>query len=136
MSIIYDPLEVTVAGGSAEVNTLVYGVVQNALDEAGFTDIAVSSPHGDVSVDTAQVPSLLDIIRAKNPSMFDTPIRVCQVAPADAVANMANGDSISAAIANTVYSGALDEAVVEEVAAVYIEGDDSGEEVPGDDIPF
>ena len=135
MSIIYDPLEVTVSGGSAEVNTLVYGVVQNALDEAGFTDVDVSSPHGDASVDIAQMPSLLDIVRAKNPSMFDTPIKVSQVAPADAIANMANGDSLSAAIANTVYSGTLDEAVVNEVAAVYIETDDVPAELE-EDAPY
>jgi len=134
MSIIYDPLEVTVAGGSAEVNTLVYGVVQNALDEAGFTDIAVNSPHGDVSVDTASVPTLLDLVRAKNPSMFDTPIRVTQVAPADQVANMANGDTVAAAIANTVYSGALDAAVVEEVSVAIVEEDGSSD--LDDDAPY
>jgi hypothetical protein len=134
MSIIYDPLEVTVAGGSAEVNTLVYGVVQNALDEAGFTDIAVNSPHGDVSVDTASVPTLLDLVRAKNPSMFDTPIRVTQVASADQVANLANGDTVAAAIANTVYSGALDAAVVEEVSVAIVEEDGSSD--LDDDAPY
>lgn len=133
MSIIYDPLEVTVSGGSAEVNTLVYGVVQNALDEAGFTDVTAHSVvHADASVDTAQMPTLLDLVRAKNPSMFDTPVKVTQVASADQVANLANGDSIACAIANTVFAGALDQAVVEEVAAVYIEGDVEVEE----DAPY
>lgn len=135
MSIVFDPLEVTVAGGSAEVNTLVYGVVQNALDEAGFTDIAVNSPHGDVSVDTAQMPSLLDIVRAKNPSMFDTPVKVTQVVPADAVAALANGDSVAAAIANTVYSGVFDQSVVEEAAAVFIETDEIPAELE-EDAPY
>jgi hypothetical protein len=135
MSLVYDPLEVTVAGGSAEINTLVYGVVQNALDEAGFTDLSVSSVHGDASVDTAQVPTLLDLVRAKNPSMFDTPIKITQVASADQIANLANGDSVAAAIANTVFSGALDEAVVAEAAAVYIESDDVPAELE-EDAPY
>ena len=64
-----DPIEVSVTGGSIETNTLVFGVVQAALDEAGFTEVTVQSPHGDAAVEPSEMPSLLDLIRTKNPSM-------------------------------------------------------------------
>jgi hypothetical protein len=130
-----DPIEVTVAGGTIEANTLVYGVVQTALDEAGFTDITVKSPHGDAECDAAEMPSLLDLIRTKNPSMFDMPVRVTQHASMDAVGALPNAGATAAAIATVVYGGVLDEAVVEEAAMIYVEEDTPGEEVP-DDIPF
>lgn len=136
MSTHIDPLEVTISGGTAETNTLVSGVVQTALDEAGFTDITVNSPHGDAGVDEDAMPSLLDIIRVKNPDMFDTPIKINQHVSADAIANLPNVSATAAAIANAVYAGVLDAAVVEEVAAVFIEEEGVVNDAVQDDIPF
>ncbi len=130
-----DPVEVAITGGTVEANTLVYGVVQAALDEAGFTEIQLSSPHGDVEVDVAGMPSLLDLIRTKNPSMFDMPVKVVQHASVDAVSALNNAGATAAAIATVVYGGTLDEAVVAEAGMVFVE-EDGPEEVVELDLPF
>lgn len=133
-----DPVEVSVSGGTIEANTLVYGVVQAALDEAGFTDVTVQSPHGDAAVEPSEMPTLLDLIRTKNPSMFDMPVKVTQHASMDAVGQLPNAGATAAAIATVVYGDVLDESVVEEAGMIYVEEDVAqGQEEPlPDDIPF
>jgi hypothetical protein len=135
MSTQIEPLEVTVTGGTAETNTLVYGIVQTALDDAGFTDIIATSPHAEAVCESAQMPSLLDLVRLKNPSMFDTPVRVSQHLSADAAAALPNAGAVAAAIAATVYGGVLDESVAAEAAMVFISDDGTPVEEP-EDIPF
>jgi hypothetical protein len=132
-----DPVEVTVTGGSVEVNTVVYGVVQAALDEAGFTEVTVQSPHGDAAVEPSEMPSLLDLIRTKNPSMFDVPVKVTQHASMDAVGQLPNAGATAAAIATVVYGGVLDEAVADEAAMAWVEEPEPTDVEPlPDDIPY
>ncbi len=83
-----DPLEVVVQGGSIEANTVVYGVVQSALSDAGFTEVAVSSPQGVKAAHVGKVPTMLDVVRASRPELFATPISVRQNAPLEEVGSL------------------------------------------------
>jgi hypothetical protein len=104
-----DALEVIVQGGPVEVNAVVYGVVQHALSEAGFTEVTVHSPEGDTEAVVGEIPSLLDVLRADRPTIFDTPITVKQNAHADDVLKMCdNPDNLD--IGRIVY-GTTDAAV-------------------------
>jgi hypothetical protein len=136
MSTQKDPLEVIVQGGSIEANTLVYGVVQASLNDAGFTDVTVHSPQGNVEADFSEMPSLLDVVRANRPHLFDTPIKVTQNAHADDVLLLSTEDPGKIGIARIVYGGdqeavvvAVEEEVVEE------ELDDFADRTP-EDIPY
>lgn len=140
MSTQKDPLEVIVQGGDVEANTLVFGVVQHALDNAGFTDVTVHSPQGNAPCDVEEVPSLLDIVRANRPHLFDTPIRVEQRARAEDVLDMSTTNPGQIGLAKVVYGGGLEEAGV--VASVEIEveeameRDDFADAEQPDDIPY
>jgi hypothetical protein len=136
MSTQKDPLEVIVQGGSIEANTLVYGVVQASLNDAGFTDVTVHSPQGNVEADFSEMPSLLDVVRANRPHLFDTPIKVTQNAHADDVLLLSTEDPGKIGIARIVYGGdqeavvvAVEEEVIEE------ELDDFADRTP-EDIPY
>ena len=83
-----DPLEVIVQGGSIEASTVVYGVVQTALSDAGFTEVTVSSPQGDKAAHAGRIPTMLDVVRASRPELFATPIRVKQNAPLEEVGSL------------------------------------------------
>jgi hypothetical protein len=109
MSSQKDPLEVIVQGGPVDVNAVVYGVVQHALSEAGFTEVTVHSPEGNKDAIVGEVPSLLDVLRADRPTIFDTPITVKQNAHADDVLQMCD-DPDNLDIGRIVY-GTTDAAV-------------------------
>ncbi|WP_144106753.1 hypothetical protein [Paraburkholderia sp. BCC1886] len=113
MSNQHAPLEVLVQGGDVETSALVYGVVQNALTEAGFTDITVESPQGDTEANVSQIPSLLDLVRTERPALFDTPIAVKQIATPEEVVAFAVDHPDTLGIASVVYG--TDPAVVEEI---------------------
>ncbi|MGF6604684.1 hypothetical protein P3T23_009440 [Paraburkholderia sp. GAS448] len=88
MNVEGDPLEVIVQGGSVEANTVVYGVVQGALSDAGFTGVTVSSPQGDRAAHVGMIPTMLDAVRASRPELFATPISVKQHAPLEEVGSL------------------------------------------------
>lgn len=137
MSIDIEPIEVTVSGGSVEANTVIYGVVQAALDVAGFTEVTCQSAHGDATAEPSEVLSLLDLIRIKNPSMFDIPVKVIQHAGMDAVGQLPNAGATAAAIAAVVYGGTLDAAVADEAAMAFVEEPEPSDAEPlPDDLPF
>jgi len=75
-----DPVKVIVTGGSYGANTLVFGVVHDALKKAQFHQVR---PHisetlwGPTSV-TRRVESLLDICRCIHPDLFNTPVEITQ----------------------------------------------------------
>jgi hypothetical protein len=106
----------------------VFGVVQHALDTAGFTDVTVRSPQGDAECVTGDVPTMLDIVRANRPQLFETPIRVTQNAHADDVMAVSTQDPDNLGIAKTVY-GTEEAVVVEAVAEEVPEIDDFAERV-------
>lgn len=136
MSTQKDPLEVIVQGGNVEANTLVFGVVQHALDNAGFTDVTVHSPQGAAPCDVEEVPTMLDVVRASRPHLFDTAIRVEQRSRAEDVLSMSTDDQLG--IAKVVYGGGLEEAGVvttEEVELVE-ERDDFADADQPEDIPY
>jgi hypothetical protein len=83
-----DPLEVIVQGGSIEANTVVYGVVQNALSNAGFTEVTVSSPQGDTAALVNKVPTMLDVVRASRPELFATRVTVKQNVPLEEIGSL------------------------------------------------
>jgi hypothetical protein len=112
MSTQKDPLEVIVQGGSIEANTLVFGVVQASLNDAGFTDVSVHSPQGSVECDFSEIPTLLDVVRANRPHLFDTPITVTQNAHADDVLLLSTEDPGKIGIAKIVYGGDQEAIVV------------------------
>lgn len=73
-----DSVKVTIAGGSYGANTLVFGVVHDALKKAQFRHVSpyivgVSDPPGERRID-----SLLDVCRAIHPDLFSTPVQVEQ----------------------------------------------------------
>ncbi|SAK59051.1 hypothetical protein AWB81_01785 [Caballeronia arationis] len=109
MSSQKDPLEVIVQGGPVDVNAVVYGVVQHALSEAGFTEVTVHSPEGNVDAVVGEIPSLLDVLRVERPAIFDTPITVKQNAHADDVLKMCD-DPDNLDIGRIIY-GTTDAAV-------------------------
>lgn len=88
MNIEGDPLEVIVQGGSVDANTMVYGVVQGALSDAGFTAVTVSSPQGDRVAHVGRIPTMLDAVRASRPELFATPISVKQHARLEDVGSL------------------------------------------------
>jgi hypothetical protein len=137
MSTQKDPLEVIVQGGPIETNTLVFGIVQNALQDAGFTDVSVHSPQGNVECDFTEMPSLLDVVRANRPHLFDTPLRVTQNAHADDVLLLSTDDPGKTGIAKIVYGG--DQAAViitEEPEEIEVELDDFAERPESEDIAY
>jgi hypothetical protein len=128
-----DPLKVIVRGGPIEANAVVYGVVQNALSEAGFTDISVSSPQHDSEAILGEIPSLLDVLRAERPTLFDTPISVEQIAHADEVLTLTVNDPDNLGIARVVYG--TDPAIVEEAVEAHAPAtDDFAEPALQDDL--
>jgi hypothetical protein len=135
-----DPLEVIVQGGDVEANTLVFGVVQHALDNAGFTDVSVHSPQGDVPCDVEEVPTLLDVVRANRPHLFDTPIRVEQRALGEDVLAMSTDDPGAIGLAKVVYGGGLEEAgvvaTVEAEVLQAMERDDFADPVQDEDVAY
>jgi hypothetical protein len=82
------PLEVIVQGGSIEASSMVYGVVQHALSEAGFTEVTASSPQGSKAAHVEKIPTMLDAVRAARPELFETPVCVRQEASAEDVASL------------------------------------------------
>jgi hypothetical protein len=82
------------------------------------------------------MPSLLDVVRANRPHLFDTPIKVTQNAHADDVLLLSTEDPGKIGIARIVYGGdqeavvvAVEEEVIEE------ELDDFADRTP-EDIPY
>jgi len=73
------PLEVEVRGGDEITNTLVYGVVQTSLRDAGFVKVKAVHPYGDA--DSAREPEmsgLLGVLHVTHPKLFTAPITVKQ----------------------------------------------------------
>jgi hypothetical protein len=75
-----DPVKVVVQGGGYGANTLVYGVVYDALHKAGFRSLTPSwsAQVGMLDRDQTRIPSLLDICRSIHPQLFATPVQVSQ----------------------------------------------------------
>jgi hypothetical protein len=75
-----EPVKVTVAGGSYGANTLVYGVIHDALHKAGFRALSPSwsAMAGMLDRDKTRIASLLDICRSIHPDLFNTPVAVAQ----------------------------------------------------------
>ncbi|MBB5409173.1 hypothetical protein HDG34_003114 [Paraburkholderia sp. HC6.4b] len=88
MNVEGDPLEVIVQGGSIDANTVVYGVVQGALSDAGFTGVTVSSPQGERAAHVGRIPTMLDALRVSRPELFATPINVKQQACVEEVGSL------------------------------------------------
>lgn len=79
MDEILDPVKVTVTGGSYGANTLVFGVVHDALHKAGFNQLSPRNMAGfSGGQDGQRIPSLLDICRSIHPHLFYTPVEVKQ----------------------------------------------------------
>lgn len=74
-----DPVRVVITGGGYGANTLVMGVVHDALCSAGFRQVMPHGPRGFAeSHDKKRVASLLDICRCIHPDLFNTPVEVVQ----------------------------------------------------------
>ena len=75
-----EPVKVTVAGGSYGANSLVFGVVHDALHKAGFSQVSPRSMSSGFidGQDAKRIPSLLDICRCIHPHLFYTPVDVRQ----------------------------------------------------------
>jgi hypothetical protein len=74
-----EPVKVTVSGGGYGANTLVFGVLHDALCNAGFNKVspaAIRSFNGQT--DHKRIPSLLDVCRSIHPDLFNTPVDVQQ----------------------------------------------------------
>lgn len=136
MSTQKDPLEVIVQGGPIEANTLVFGVVQNALNDAGFTDVSVRSPQGTVDANLSEMPTLLDVVRANRPHLFDTAIRVTQLAHADDVLLLSTEDPGRTGIATVVYGGDEEAVVLTVVEEVVEELDDFADAPQDEDVTY
>lgn len=72
-----DPVKITVAGGGYGANTLVFGVVHDALVKAGFHSVRPSEMRG-FNEDAGRMTSLLDVVRSIHPHLFYTPVHVHQ----------------------------------------------------------
>lgn len=80
------PLMVEVSGGTAPANSLVFGLVQTTLREAGFGNLKVNHPFGDgTSADGDEMSSLLGVLHVAHPKLFQERIEVKQHLPERAI---------------------------------------------------
>lgn len=75
-----EPVKVIVQGGGYGANTLVFGVIHDALHKSGFRSLTPnwSAAVGMLDRDKTRIASLLDICRSIHPQLFATPVSVEQ----------------------------------------------------------
>lgn len=68
-------INITVTGADKEKKDVVSNIVSKALVSEGFTNVALVTANGEPMAGS-DVPSVLDAIKAKDPSFLETPINI------------------------------------------------------------
>lgn len=74
---------VLITAQNEETRAVLASVIGKSLQDAGFTNVDAKIEEGDAQLTGADgVPSMLDVVRANNPSLFDTAVTISQAVPA------------------------------------------------------
>jgi hypothetical protein len=68
-------LQIDIKGDTFLGRRAVSNIITEALDDAGFTDIQIQNSQGD-TVEREEVPSILDLVIAARPDLFDIPVTI------------------------------------------------------------
>lgn len=69
---------VDVSGPGGTGKTLVCGIIQNALEKAGYSDV-VSLDQAGITQENNNIRTTLDAVRASRPELFDLPIQINEI---------------------------------------------------------
>lgn len=72
------PLKIEISGGDVFTNTVMFGIIQQTVQDHGFSNVETIHELGDASARTDTMPSLLEVLHTTHPSIFSQPVTIKQ----------------------------------------------------------
>lgn len=72
------PLKIEISGGDVFTNTVMFGLIQQTIQDHGFSNVETLHDLGDAPARTDTIPSLLDVLHCTHPSIFAQPVTIKQ----------------------------------------------------------